>query len=132
MWKNVVVAKSWDDGDYEVVGGIGVIIIVCFAKDLDKLVHHEPVKLCDLFVCSRISFIIIMSSRVSRPHNKIDLVFQILFNPLESCVDKGQGRIATRDFGAIVSRGALAAMARLFRIRMNLVERIRVNVCTNI
>lgn len=129
MRQNVVVPKGWNNRNDEIIGWVGVIYVVGLAKDFDKFVHHKSVELDDLFIRSRKPFIVVMASRVTGPYNKVDLIFYILFDPLESRVHQCEGRVAVCHLGTIVTRLTFTVMAGLSGIGADFVEGIGVDVC---
>jgi len=58
-----------------------------------------------------------MTGRIPSPHDKVNLVFQVLVNPLESGVDEGNGRIAICCFGAENACWSITTVAGVFLFR---------------
>ena len=86
--ENVVITKVRDDGYQHIVGRIGVMKIVIFAKDLDKLLDQKFILLQDLLFRPRQLFIIVMSCRVASPDDEVYRIFEIRFDPSEGLVDQ--------------------------------------------
>jgi hypothetical protein len=113
MREDVVVPECWNYRDDKVVGGVGIVYVVRLPKDFDKLFHHIFIEFDDLLVRSRESFIIVMPSRIASPNHEINLIFDIVLNPLEGRVDQGKGSVAVCHFGTIIARLAFAGVASL-------------------
>ncbi len=103
---------------------------VSISKHLVELAHEIAVLVEDLLLAPWKFLIIVVPCRVTSPDDKVDVVFKILFNPLEGRVDKGIWRVAVRCLGAIDSSRTLEAVAGGFFIggRVHFVERIRMYV----
>lgn len=92
--KYIVVPERWDDWNQEVVVGIVIIEPILLAPYLDELFHHKLVLRDDLVACAGYMFIIVMACTVPGPYNKVDLVLQVILDPLEGGIDKRVWRVA--------------------------------------
>lgn len=113
VWENVVVAEVRHDGYGEIVGRIGVVDVVGFAKDLDEFVDEHLIQLDDLLFCARNELVIVVASGIASPDDKVDSIFEVVVDPLESSVDQGDGRITVGLLGAEYTSVALAPMASI-------------------
>lgn len=88
--KDVVVAKVGHNRNGGIISGIGIIDIVVLAKDLDKFVDEHLVQLDDLRLGAWDELVVIVTSRIASPDNKVDRVFEVVIDPLESSVDQAE------------------------------------------
>jgi hypothetical protein len=104
---------------------------VRLAKDFQKFVYDELVLLYDLVLAARYPFVIVVSGRVARPDDKVDVVSYVVLDPFESDIEERLRRVAGRSFGAIDASRAGSSMAGAFfgRRRVGLVVRVLVDIC---
>lgn len=128
VWQDVVVPESRYYGYREAVGPLAVAAL---SKDVRKLGDHVLVLLHDLLLRPRDLVIVVVSRRVAGPYNKVYIVFDVVFYPLERLVDERKRGVASCGFCAIEASGSAFAMARSvgFCARICLVERVWVKVC---
>lgn len=104
MGQDVIVSKGWYDRNDQVVGRIVVRFVFALAEDFVELVDEELIQFNDLLGVSREPLVIVMASRITSPDDKVDLVFDLVTNPVKRCVDQGDWRIAVGSLGAVVAR----------------------------
>lgn len=128
VWQDVVVPESRYYGYREAVGPVAVAAL---SKDVRKLGDHVLVLLHDLLLRPWDFVIVVVSRRVAGPYNKVYIVLDVVFNPLERLVDERKRGVASCGFCAIEASGSAFAMARSvgFCARICLVERVWVKVC---
>lgn len=112
VWHHVIVAKRWYNWHDEIVRRIRIIGILVVTEHFDKLAHEELILLNDLVFASRKLLIVVMSCGISSPYHKVYRVFDVLVDPLEGRVDKGERSVAVRRFCAIEPSGAVSTVAR--------------------
>ena len=129
MRHDIVVAKRRHNRNDKVVDG-PVMVMMPVAKNLCELGDHKFVLLYHLPLRARYVFIVVVSRRVARPDDEVDVVLDILVDPLERLVDERERRVAARRLGAIHARRPMSAMAGCVRrcARVGLVKRIGVEV----
>lgn len=108
MWIDIIVTKSWDNGNYEslVVG-----------KCVDKGICNSAVHSQDFAIAAGYFLITVMAGRVARPNDKINGVLQVGRNPIEGRINQRQRGVAVGCLSAINSSWAMASVAShvLFR-----------------
>jgi len=126
--KDVIVAECRYDWDGEIV--VRVVVMVACVKDLLKLLRNKSVQANDLFSCSRNLFVIVVTSRIACPDDKVNRVSDLLIYPIECRVDKRDGRVAIRSFRSIISSRAVSSMTGItfFGRRVGLVEAIGMEI----
>jgi hypothetical protein len=120
---DVVVSKRRHDGYLK---RLRWVLAVAVPKDLGQLLHHELVLRDDLALGAGQFLVVVVACRVAGPHNEINIVGYIVFDPVQGRVDKRHGRVACRRLGAVVARGAMFAVAGcvLLGARVRLVVRV--------
>lgn len=73
--EDVIVPKGWNNGDDKVIRRVWIIGVVGFPKGFDKLVDDKAVEFDDLFVGAGMTIVVVVSSRVTSPNDKVDLIF---------------------------------------------------------
>ena len=75
-----------------------------------------------------------MTRRIASPDDKVDRVLEFVANPVEGGIDERDRRVAVGRLGTVEACGAMASMAHAVFIyrRVDLVERVRVKVCSTI
>ncbi len=131
VWKNVVVAEIGHDGYGEIVGGIGVVEVVGFAKELDEFVDEHLIQLDDLFGAARDELVIVVASGIPGPDDKVDGIFEVVVDPLKGSVDQGDGGVTVGPLGAEDTGVALPPMASIIVLcgGVSTVESVWVEVC---
>jgi hypothetical protein len=130
VWHNVVVAKGRDHG-YRVLVGAPMFVLV-LAEHLCELGHHIFVLLHDLLGRSWQRIVVVVPCGVARPYDKVDVVLDVVVNPLERLVDERIGRVAARRLCAVHACGPALAMAccLLRGAGIRLVVGVGVEICT--
>jgi hypothetical protein len=120
--EHVIVAKCGYYGDRKSVA--------IFAEDFSELIHCPSVGAQHLTFVPRNLLIAVVPRRVSRPYHEVNVILEVLRDPLEGRVYKREGRIAIGGFGAVCTSGSLSTMAGrvLVSRRMNFVERIGMEI----
>ena len=131
VWKNVVVAEIGHDGYGEIVGRIGVVEVVGFAKELDEFVDEHLIQLDDLFGAARDELVIVVASGIPGPDDKVDGIFEVVVDPLKGSVDHGDGGVTVGPLGAEDTGVALPPMASIIAVcgGVSTVESVWVEVC---
>jgi hypothetical protein len=126
---DVVVAKGGHNGNDVVVDGR--MVALRLAKDLCELVDEKFILADDLLLSAGNLLVVVVAGRVASPDDKVDVVLDVVVDPLERLVDKREGRVASRRLCAVdASRAALAvAGGVLGGARIGLVEGIGMEVC---
>lgn len=86
--QNIVVAKRGHHRDNQIIGGVVVLIVVGLAKDLQDLLYQQFIELNNLLSASRYLFVVVVTSRVARPHHEINRVFQLRRDPIKGRIDQ--------------------------------------------
>ena len=125
---DVIVSKGRYDGDAE--GICGCIMPICPSKDLGKLGHKKFVLFYYLLLRSRYFLIVVVSSRIARPHDKIYVVGDVVLDPFECLIHQGIRAIASRCFCPVEACRPVFAMAgcSAFGARVRLVEGVWMEV----
>ena len=89
---NVVVAKGRHDGDHIVVGPSAVL--VRHAKHLPKLLDQKFILAYDLLLRARMLLVVVVSRRVARPDDEVDIIPDIVLDPSECLIDQRKGGVA--------------------------------------
>jgi hypothetical protein len=106
--QDVVVANVGNDRDDVVIVGIAIsLVAIAFAKDLEHLVDHELVELGDLSRRAWVVLIVVVTRRVSRPDDKVNLIPKLFSNPFYRLVDQCYGAVAIADLSAVDACRAL-------------------------
>lgn len=116
MRKDVVVAKVGHNGNGGIIGGIGIIDIVVLAKDLDEFVSEHLVQLDDLRLGAWDELVVIVTSRIASPDDKVDRVFEVVIDPLESSVDQAEWRVTVGLLSTEYSSITLAPVASIVAV----------------
>jgi hypothetical protein len=105
--------------------------VAALPKDIRKFRDHVLILLDDLLLRPWYLVIVIVSRRVARPYNKVDMVFYIVFYPLERLIDQRKRRVAAGGFCAVDASRSAFAMARSVCLcaRICLVEGVWMKVC---
>lgn len=129
---DIVVAKRRHNGYLERLGG--VLPILAIAKDLGQLLHHELVLRDDFILRAGVFLVVVVACRVAGPDDEVDVVGDMLFYPVERCVDEGDGRVACRRFGAVVASGPMFVVAGGRRLGAGVgpVVRVGMEVCVDV
>ena len=124
----VVVAESRHDRYDKVMGAVAMATV---SKDVGKPRDHVLILLYDLLLRPRYVLVIVVSRRVARPYDKVDVVLDIVLDPLERLVNERIRRVAASRLCAVESSGPAFAVACCFSggARICLVEWVRVEVC---
>lgn len=126
---DVVVAKCRHNRDHIIVGPSPVL--VRHTEDLSELVHQVFILLDDLLLCAGVLLIVVVSRRVACPNDEINIILDVVLDPLERLVHQRIWRIASRRLCAVdASRSSLAVTCCLLGgARVRLVEGVRVEIC---
>jgi len=89
---DVVVAKCWHDRDHIVIDPSAILIR--HAKHLCKLLYQELILAYDLLLRACMLFVVVVSRRVARPDDKVDIVLDIVLDPSKCLIDERKRRIA--------------------------------------
>lgn len=127
MWRDIIVSNCRDHRHGASIHSTAI----GNPKDLDELVRDQPVLIKHLLLGSRDLFVIRVTRRVSGPDDKVYRVLQVCLDPSEGRVDERKRRVAVAHLGAVVACGAGSSMACRIALggRMDLVERVRMQVC---
>jgi hypothetical protein len=107
--QDVVVANAGNDRYDVMIARIGIVIIaVVFAKDFEHLVDHELVELGDLSRRAWVVLVVVMTGRVSRPDDKVDLISELFSKPFYRFVDECYRAVAIADLGTVDTSWALS------------------------
>jgi hypothetical protein len=110
---DIVVAKRGHDWDNKITAARSMLVIL-LSKHLDELGHHVFILLNDLFLGTGQVLVVVVARRVACPYHEVDVVFDIVVDPLESLVDEGEGRVAAGRLCAVDASWAMITMARGF------------------
>ena len=104
----VVVAESRHDRYDKVMGAVAMATV---SKDVGKPRDHVLILLYDLLLRPRYVLVIVVSRRVARPYDKVDVVLDIVLDPLERLVNERIRRVAASRLCAVESSGPASAVA---------------------
>ena len=126
---DVVVAKRRHNWNHIIVGPSPVL--VRHPEHLSELVYQVFILVNDLLLCAGVLLIVVVSRRVACPNDEINVIPDVVLDPLERLVHQRKRRITPRRLCAVdASRPSLAvACCVLGGARVRLVERVRVEIC---
>lgn len=110
MGEYVIVANGRDDGDDEVIRRV-VIIVVGAGEDLPELVDDQLVEVLDLLVAAGVFLVVVVAGRIAGPDDEVNVIADVVADPIEGGIHKGQRRVASRCLCAVVTCRAMSAMA---------------------
>jgi hypothetical protein len=110
------------------------MLVLVLSEYLCKFRDHIFVLLHDLLWCSWKRIVVVVPRRVARPYHKVDVVLDVIVDPLECLVDERIGRVAAGRLCAVYAcRPALAMACCLFcGAGICLVEGIGMKVCMSL
>lgn len=129
MWKNVIVPERRHDRHDKIIVRVGIVDVVSLAKDLDKLGDDELVESNDLLVRSRVVLVVVVSRGIARPDDEVDVILDVVVDPLESRIYQAERTITTGDFRPVVPGRPFPGVTLIIWRRVEFVEGVGMNVC---
>lgn len=127
MRQNIVIAKSRYNRNAElfVEGSIFV------TKDLFEFCDQYSIRREHLLLATWMTLVVVMPCGIACPDDEIDLIFYVVFDPLECRIDQCPWGVAIAGFGSIQSCRSMVPVAGgvFVRSRVDLVKGVRMNVC---
>lgn len=120
--EEIIVAKGRDDGDVK---------FAMFASDsVHEFVGEDAVGAEDGTAITGVLLVAVVTGRVARPDDKVDIVLDVGLDPIEGGVDEGEGGVAVGLLCAVRSGMASLAVAgdALLRRRMRFVELVGMQI----
>jgi len=127
---DIVVAECGHDWDNEVV--VRRMMMIRLPKNLGELGDHELVLLYNLLLGTWYILIVVVASRVACPYYKVDVVLDVVVDPLKGLVGERVGRVAAGRLCTVDSSRAMLTVAGSARCsaRVCFVEGVWVEVCS--
>lgn len=92
--KDVIVTKGRNNRHDEIVQRIRIVEVFGLPEDLKKFGNEQLILVDNLHVTSRNFLIIVVTGGVSSPDDEVNLVLDVIFDPVEGSVQQSDGTVA--------------------------------------